>query len=204
LTIRGDLVEQAILDGLKTRLMDPTLFEEFAREFVAEVNKQRSATSLAKAGLQSDIERVDRQIKRLVDAILEGADAKPINAKLKELETEKARLADALSETVDDKPLLHPNLAAIYRTRVESLGSVLREPAHGREAFDIVRGLVDEVRIVPAGGGITIELKGELAGILALAEEAGQSARSPENRALQIKMVAGARNSRRSHVRMVA
>jgi hypothetical protein len=33
----------------------------------------------AKAGLQSDIERMDRQIKRLVDAILDGADAKPIN-----------------------------------------------------------------------------------------------------------------------------
>ena len=101
------------------------------------------------------------------------------------------RLTTALSEAADDKPLLHPNLASIYRTRVESLEAALRDPEHGREAFDIVRGLVDEVRIVPTNGEITIELRGELAGILALADGAKKSARSPEDQALQIKMVAG-------------
>ena len=40
--------------------------------------------------MRSDIEHNDRQIGRLVDAILDGADAKPINAKLKELEAETA------------------------------------------------------------------------------------------------------------------
>jgi hypothetical protein len=117
LTIRGDDVEHAILRGLKTRLMDPALFEEFAREFMTEVNKQRSAASAAKAGMQSDIERIDRQIKRLVDAILEGADAKPISAKLNELEAEKTRLTNTLRAAPEDQPVLHPNLAAIYRNR---------------------------------------------------------------------------------------
>ena len=42
--------------------------------------------------------------KRLVDAILEGADAKPINAKLKELETEQTRLTATLDAAPDDKP----------------------------------------------------------------------------------------------------
>ena len=88
--------------------MEPSLFEEFAREFMAEVNKQRSAASAAKAGMQSDIERIDRQIKRLVDAILDGADAKPINAKLKELEAEKTRLTNALDAAPEDKPLSAP------------------------------------------------------------------------------------------------
>ena len=41
-------------------------------------------------GMRSDIEHNDRQIRRLVDAILDDADAKPINAKLKELEAETA------------------------------------------------------------------------------------------------------------------
>jgi hypothetical protein len=48
LTIRRDDVEKAILRRLKTRLMDPSLFEEFAREFIAEVKRQRSAGSAAK------------------------------------------------------------------------------------------------------------------------------------------------------------
>ena len=36
LTVRGDEVEAAILDGLKSRLLQADLFEEFAREFTAE------------------------------------------------------------------------------------------------------------------------------------------------------------------------
>ena len=34
-------MEAAILDGLKSRLMSADLFEEFAREFIAEINRQR-------------------------------------------------------------------------------------------------------------------------------------------------------------------
>ena len=177
LTIRGDELERAILDGLKTRLMEPTLFDEFAREFMAEVNRQRSAMSAEKARTRSELENIDRQIKRLVDAIVDGADARAINVRLKELEAEKVRLSNALAAAADDKPLLHPNLAALYRTRVEDLGSALRDPGHGQEAFAIIRGLIEEVRLVPANGALAVELRGELAGILALAEGARQSAR---------------------------
>jgi site-specific DNA recombinase len=191
LTVRGDYIEHAILSGLKTRLMEPELFEEFAREFMLEINKRRSAASAAKTAMQSEINRLDRQIKRLVDAIVDGADAKTINAKLKELEADKDRLTNALSTSSEDKPLLHPNLAAVYRARIETLEGALRDPEHGREAFEIVRGLVEEVRIIPADGEVTLELKGQLAGILALAEGAKQAAGSPGDRALQIKMVAG-------------
>ena len=81
-----DQLETAILAGLKTRLMDPALFEAFAREFLEEVNRQRMAVSAARAGVRGELDRVSRHIKRLVDAILEGADAKPLNSRLKELE----------------------------------------------------------------------------------------------------------------------
>jgi hypothetical protein len=78
ITVRGDDVENAILDGLKSRLMEPALFEEFAREFIAEVNKSRSEASSIKATMRRELERIDRQTKRLVDVILEGGDAKAI------------------------------------------------------------------------------------------------------------------------------
>jgi hypothetical protein len=51
LTVRGDQLEAAILAGLKTRLMDPALFEAFAREFLEQVNRQRMAVSAARAGV---------------------------------------------------------------------------------------------------------------------------------------------------------
>jgi len=81
-------------------------------------------------------------------------------------------LASALTEESEDKPLLHPNLAAIYRAQVETLEAALRDPDHGREAFELVRSLIEQVRITPANGDVTIELNGELAGILVLAEGA--------------------------------
>jgi hypothetical protein len=54
-----------------------------------------------------------------------------------------------------------------------------------------VRSLIEQARIVPTDSEVTIELKGELAGILVLAEGAKQCSGGPEERALQIKMVAG-------------
>src|SRR5260370_42087590 len=39
------------------------------------------------------------------------------------------------------------------------------------EAFEIIRSLIDEIRLVPQDGALKIELRGELAGILALASE---------------------------------
>ena len=38
LTIHGGEIETTILAGLKQRLMEPALFEEFTREFTAELN----------------------------------------------------------------------------------------------------------------------------------------------------------------------
>jgi site-specific DNA recombinase len=191
-TVRGSDVEQAMLDGLKSRLMEPALFEEFAREFIAEVNKSRSEASSTRSAAQRELERVDRQIKRLVDVILEGGDAQAINAKLKELEAEKARLTNELAISPKEEPLLHPNLATIYRARVDALEALFRDPDHGREAFELLRGLIDEVRIFPEENGeYQLELKGALAGILALAQGAKNSEGAAAQRALQIKMVAG-------------
>jgi hypothetical protein len=96
LTVRINEVEAAILAGLKERLMEPVLFEEFAREFTAEVNRQRSALARETGTLQVELTRVAKQIDKLVEAITEGADALAINAKLKALEGQKVALEDKL------------------------------------------------------------------------------------------------------------
>jgi hypothetical protein len=191
LTIRGDELEKLILDGLKGRPMEPTLFEEFAREFMAEVNRQRTAASASKTRIRSDLEAPERQIKQLVDAIIGGADANAINTRLKDLEAQKARLTDELSAASPDKPLLHPNLATLYRSRIEALGTALRDTEHGPEAFDIIRSLIEEVRLVPVDGALTIELRGELAGIPSFSENAKQPLGSTPEKALQIKGCGG-------------
>lgn len=58
----------------------------------------------------------------------------------------------------------------------------------------MVRSLIEQVSIIPADDRVTIELKGGLAGILVLPEGAKRCSGSLGDRALQIKMVAGARS----------
>ena len=190
LTIRIDEVEAAILAGLKQRLMEPPLFEEFVREFTAELNRQRSIAAKEKGSLQEELTRVAKQIDRLVEAIMQGADALALNAKLKTLEEQKAILENKLKLAPAPEPLLHPALAAIYRNKVERLEASLNEPSTGREAFELLRGLIDSIILTPAEGKLEIELRGDLAGILAVSQ-AGRTKASSKEKALQIKMVAG-------------
>ena len=171
--------------------MEPALFEEFVREFTAEVNRQRTALASETETLQGELVRVTRQIDKLVDAIIEGADALTLNAKLKELEGQKAVLANKLATTPDAEPLIHPALATIYRDTIEKLEASLRRPDTGREAFELVRGLIDAIILTPVEGRLEIELRGDLAGILALSEAGNAGAFSAKEKALQIKMVAG-------------
>ncbi len=55
-----------------------------------------------------------------------------------------------------------------------------------------MRGLIDEVHLVPENGELRIDLRGELAGILNLCNSKKKPASLYEVRAQQIKMVAGA------------
>lgn len=198
LTIRGDVLEASILAGLKTRLMEPAQFEQFAKAFVAETNRQRMKATAAKASTRSDIEAIERQIKRLVDAILAGADALSLNAKLKELEAKKSRLAEQLEVAPDDKPLLHPALAIAYRDSVSALASALYDAREGRQAFEHIRSMIEEVRLTPVERELAVELRGDLAGILKTADLASQEPDVARENALQIKLVAGACNRRLS------
>jgi site-specific DNA recombinase len=191
LTIRGEDVESSILNGLKERLMEPALFEEFVREFTAELNRQRAALAGDKKAIERELERTSRQIDKLVEAIIAGADALAVNTKLKLLEAEKTSLEAKLAAAPDAVPLLHPALARVYRNAVEELERLIRHPDTREQAFGLIRGLIDAVVLTPTPGKLEIELRGDLASILALTEVGKRSTFSPKEKALQIKMVAG-------------
>lgn len=93
----------------------------------------------------------------------------------------------------DPEPLIHPSLAEIYRTRIETLHSVLNNPQCKTEAFDVIRTLIEEVRLTPENGKLDISLKGELAGILSLYDTKEKPAASYEERAEQIEIGCGGR-----------
>jgi len=200
LNIRTDAVETIILDGLKDNLLAPDLYKEFAREFIAETNRLRMDQSADIDAMRSELPKIEQQIDKLVMSIANGADALPLNSKIKKLHAHQLELEKALLETNDPEPLLHPNLAEVYRAKVENLSSLIIDPNTKDEAFDIIRSLIDEICLTPEQGNLTISLKGELAGILDLCDTNNKPADSYERRAMQIKMVAGARNRRNLHL----
>ena len=89
-------------------------------------------------------------------------------------------------------PRLHPNLAIVYRKKIASLTQALMANG-GAAAMKLVRGLVEEIRLVPEGGATRIELRGELAAIIGLAGSPNSQSPGVSVGALaeQVKMVAG-------------
>jgi len=125
LNIRTDTVEAVILTGLKDHLMDPDLFKAFATEFITEANRIRMEETAEVDAARRDLGRLTQQIDKLVMAIADGADALPLNAKIKELEARQSQLQDRLDHASDPEPLIHPNLAEVYRAKVEDLSALL-------------------------------------------------------------------------------
>lgn len=84
-------------------------------------------------------------------------------------------------------------MADLYRTKVEQLAAALQREGSRLEASETLRGLIDSIVLTPEQGQLRIELRGNLAAILTVAQ---QAKRSPETGDLvvPVQMVAGARN----------
>ena len=94
--------------------------------------------------------------------------------KMAGLEEEKPGLTRFLATSPEPPALrLHPRMADLYREKIADLAEALDQPELKPQATELLRGLISEVRMVPAPGipgGHQIELVGELAGILNLSE----------------------------------
>ena len=65
---------------------------------------------------------------------------------------------------------LHPAIAADYRRQVAELQTALVDPDGSAQAIAALRALIDRVVLTPNldGHGVSIEVQGRLAGIVAL------------------------------------
>jgi DNA invertase Pin-like site-specific DNA recombinase len=176
LTIRRDALEATVMDGLRSRLMDPDLFKVFAQEFAAEWNRLQAEAESSLVRVRSERERVCRQIDRLVDAIADGEPAARLTGRLKELERRRLELERELETSAAPAPRLHPNIAEVYRRKVEELHAALRADDMG-PARELIRGLVEAIALVPEDGRLRVEVRGELAAILKLSGAATKKPR---------------------------
>ncbi len=113
------------------------------------------------------------RIRRIVAAIADGTDTPAMRQMLLELEDKKSALGATLAEIERPHVIeLHPNLADVYRRKVEALeASLSADEEIRREAVPILRSLIHRI-VLQTGekrGEMIIEVHSEPGAVLALA-----------------------------------
>jgi site-specific DNA recombinase len=193
LTIRRDEVEARVLKALEDKLLRQDLFDEFCDEFTREMNRLRMQHRANLTAAEREIERIEARRKKLIEMVMEGVAPSVVKDELNANAARREQLEAQLAATEEPPPLLHPEMARIYRTKVRELGKALEEPESRAEATEVLRGLVDAILLTPDEGrkGLQIELRGNLAAMLGATV---QTKRSPDSDdlSLQVSLVAGA------------
>jgi hypothetical protein len=176
---------------MRQRLMDPELFRAFVQEFAREFNRFRAAEGNAVERSKSELAAIERRLRKIVDAIADGAPARTLKDELSTLEARQDELRAFLARPEPDRTLVHPGLAEIYRRKVAALHEALQDEATRDGAMELIRSLIEAIVLIPEQGSLKVEVRGELAAILAYGEDRKKPGRTDRALAKQIKMVAG-------------
>ena len=192
LSIRRDKVEHAVLGGLKDKLMQPEAYQAFVAEFTKEFNARSSQEEATKKRCLTELEKINSDIRRVIDAIKAGVSGEILKDEIATLETKRANLESQLRVSPPTRPLLHPNLSKVYQKKITNIIEALNTPDTISEANKAIRQLIQSVRLVPKEGSLQIELYGELAALLELSEKPKTKHPLAETEGVQVTMVAGA------------
>ena len=122
LTISRQEVEERVLVALREKLMRRDLFEDFCREYVRELNRLRMEHRAGLSSARTELATVEREIRKLVQAIKDGVLALSIKDELLCLETRRAELQSRLNAP-EMPELLHPRMSDVYREKVGACAS---------------------------------------------------------------------------------
>ena len=162
----------------------------FIDEFHREVNRQASEQDVRRERATRDLEKTKREIRRLIAALKAGVPGAAVKDEITTLEARRRDLLGQLEAAPPPIVRLHPNIAEVYRRKIVSLGEALNDEHTRTEAAECVRELIEEIRLVPEKGKLRVELYGELAALINLANEHPRSGGT----GAQVTLVAGARN----------
>jgi site-specific DNA recombinase len=188
------VLEDLILEGLKGRLMAPELVKEFIRAYHAELNRQRCRGEVGAADRNRELEAVSRKLAGLIDAVADGLRAPDLQERLDELTNRKQKLQAELVREESPLPRIHPNLAEIYRKKVERLQEALQDHATRQEAIEILQQLIEKVTVSWRDDAWNIDLVGEIANMVTLSTD--RTGPPAERLRRSVKVVAGERYQR--------
>jgi len=167
---RGAL-DKLVLEGLASRLMAPEHVAVWVEEFTAAWNRGVAEASAGREAIARELATVERKLDGIINALADGFRASGLQGQLDSLEARRIALSAKLLAPAPVLPRLHPNLAQVYREKVERLQELLQAGPDGAEALEAVRDLIERIVLTPSpdGRGFEVELLGEIAAMIRLA-----------------------------------
>ena len=176
--------------------MEPARTKIFCEEYARAMNRLHAEHNAQRGADSEALNKAERDLVRLVQALLDGIPASAVREKMTELEARRDALRHLLASGEDLNVRVHPNMAEYYRTQVADLRTALSKDGRRREAAEIVCKLVDRIELSPVvrngRKSLSVSLYGRLAGILAMAKKAKAALDESDASVMVTKLVAGA------------
>tara|TARA_R100000935_G_scaffold30156_1_gene50475 strand:+ start:19672 stop:21357 length:1686 start_codon:yes stop_codon:yes gene_type:complete len=171
-TIHQRELEDLVLDAMQHTLVDETALEIFCQEYAKERNRLRTEATADRDGLEKELTQVKRDHGKLIDAIVAGVSAEQVKDRMNILDDRRKQIEARLRiSPTPEKILIHPKMAVTYRERIATLIKGLSDPDGMDEAKEGLRGLIERIVLRPNAetGHLSVELEGDLSGLMILA-----------------------------------
>jgi site-specific DNA recombinase len=165
-SIKRTDVEARALRAMRELFFEPGMFAAFCAEFTAEMTRQRHEHVAHMAGARRELASVEREIKKVIQAIKDGVSGPSSKDELIELDARKLSLTTALAEP--PLPALHPQMAEVYREKAIALSAGLEHDEQRDAARLALREFLDKI-VIPPGDGL-LQVVGNLGSMLAAAQ----------------------------------
>ncbi|MXY39297.1 MAG: recombinase family protein [Rhodospirillaceae bacterium] len=193
-TVRRVEIEERVMAGLREKLMAPEAAAEAMKAYAEETNRLNRERRASGATDRKELADIEKRIASMIAAIEEGGYVRGMSDRLRELEARQDEIAERLSAAPVDLPDIHPNIATVYRRKVERLAEALADPRDRDEAADAIRGLIERIVLTPGAkrGEMAAALHGDLGTILEWAGNGrGKGATDTPRSGMSVSVVAG-------------
>ena len=192
-TVRRVEIEERVMAGLREKLMAPEAAAEAMKAYAEETNRLNRERRASGATDRAELAEIEKRIASMIAAIEEGGYVRGMSDRLRELEARQDEIAERLATVPADIPDIHPNIAIVYRRKVERLAEALANSRDRDEAADAIRGLIERIVLTPGEkrGQMDAALHGDLDTILEWAGSGKRATDTPRS-GMSVSVVAGA------------
>ena len=171
LTIARQQLETMVLGALQDHLMNDQLCQEFCKEYTARINEVRMKHNPSIGGFRAELAKLERERQQIIRSIADGVPGSLLKDRAIFVQNRREELQALLDSSQEAPVLFHPNMAERYHKEIRNLIASVNDADMRAEATTILRSLIDKIVLTLREdcNGLSVDLVGDLAGILSIA-----------------------------------